>query len=173
MAGLVHIYCGDGKGKTTAAAGLAIRAAGAGMRVVFAQFQKDGTSSEIKALGRFDNIDVEFVGTNYGFYRNMSPKEKEAAAEDYTKLLLSVMKKAAAGADMLVLDEVISACNNRLVPEEMLCGFIKVKPPGLEVVLTGRNPSRKLLSLSDYITEMRKIKHPFDCGIPARRGVEF
>ena len=103
----------------------------------------------------------------------MSPKEKEAAAEDYTKLLLSVMKKAAAGADMLVLDDVISACNNRLVPEEKLCGFIKEKPPGLEVVLTGRNPSRKLLSLSDYITEMRKIKHPFDCGIPARRGVEF
>ncbi|MBR2742511.1 MAG: cob(I)yrinic acid a,c-diamide adenosyltransferase [Clostridia bacterium] len=172
MAGLFHIYCGDGKGKTTAAAGLAVRAAGAGMRVVFAQFLKDGTSSELKILRGISNIEVLVCPKNYGFFKNMSEDVIREAAQAYGKLFSLAVKKADS-ADMLIFDEAVSAVNHGLIPEDDVIEYIKSRPPGLELVLTGRNPSARLLALSDYATEMRKIKHPYDSGVAARRGVEY
>lgn len=172
MAGLIHIYCGEGKGKTTAAVGLAVRAAGAGKRVVFTQFFKDGTSSEIGNLRCCDGVQVMHCQTVKGFYRCMSEGEKQKASADYTQLFLQV-SEAAQSADVLILDEIVSACNHNVVPQKLVLDFLRYKPEDLEVVLTGRNPSRELLELADYVTEMQKVKHPFDQGIPARKGIEY
>ena len=172
MPGLIHIYCGDGKGKTTAATGLAVRAAGAGKKVVFTQFFKDGSSSEIKVLQGVENIRIMHCKTVRGFWRRMDDTQKARASEDYSKLLADVIA-AAADADLLVLDEIVSACNHGTVAETAVTDFLRNKPEKLEVVLTGRNPSDALLELADYVTEMRKIKHPYDCGIAARKGIDF
>ena len=172
MAGLIHLYCGDGKGKTTAAVGLAVRASGAGKRVIFTQFFKDGSSSEVEALKTLPGIRTIHAQTVKGFYRSMTPEQREQAREDYTALFRQV---AAAGkdADLLILDEIVSACNRGVVPETLVTDFLRSKPAELEVVLTGRNPSPALMELADYITEMRKLRHPYDQGVPARKGIEF
>ncbi len=173
MTGLIHIYCGDGKGKTTAAAGLSLRAAGAGKRVVFSQFLKDGCSSEIGVLKEIENIDICVCCKPHGFFINMSDTEREETKCDFSELLSIVLAKAKKGADLLILDEIISSCNLGIVSEKAVAEFLKNKPQELEVVLTGRDPSDELLSIADYVTEMKKIKHPFDNGTPARKGIEF
>lgn len=170
--GLIHIYCGDGKGKTTASVGLAVRMAGAGKRVVFTQFFKNGNSSEVKMLKQCEGVRTMHCKTVPGRFSQMDESAREQARADYGALLETVLDEAKT-ADLLVLDEVISACNNGTVFEERVAEFLRTKPEGLEVVLTGRNPSDKLLELADYVTEMKKIKHPYDKGIKARHGVEF
>ena len=172
MPGLIHLYCGDGKGKSTAAVGLSIRAAGAGMKVVFCQFFKDGTSSELKVLRSLPEAEVLVCERHFGRFRNMSEEEKAEAKEAYSALLEAAIAKAA-GAGLLVLDEAVSACNHGILSEERLLAFLRSKPEGLEVVLTGRNPSEALQSAADYVTEMRKLRHPFDWGIAAREGIEY
>lgn len=172
MAGLIHLYCGDGKGKTSAAVGLAVRASGAGKQVVFTQFFKDGSSSEIESLKRLPGIRTIHANTVKGFYHAMTPEQREQAREDYTALFRQVTD-AARDADLLILDEIVSACNRGVVPETLVTDFLRCKPQQLEVVLTGRDPSPGLTELADYITEMRKLRHPFDRGIPARKGIEF
>lgn len=172
MAGLIHIYCGDGKGKTTAAVGLALRSAGAGNRVVFTQFFKDGSSSEISLLRQIPGISVLHTKTVGGFWKRMTAEQQAQASRDYTELFHIACERAK-NMDLLVLDEVISACNHGAVPEEALLEFLQNKPEHLEVVLTGRNPSEALLAQADYVTEMKKIKHPFDHGVLARKGIEY
>ena len=172
MPGLIHIYCGDGKGKTTAAVGLAVRAAGAGKKVVFTQFFKDGSSSEIKVLQGVENIQVMHSDTVRGFWKRMTDEQKARVSEDYTRLFSDVTRLAME-ADLLVLDEIISACNHAAVAEVAVADFLRSKPERLEVVLTGRDPSECLLRLADYVTQMQKIKHPYDRGIAARKGIEF
>ncbi|MGN0978033.1 MAG: cob(I)yrinic acid a,c-diamide adenosyltransferase [Faecousia sp.] len=169
---MIHIYCGDGKGKTTAAVGLAVRAAGAGKNVVFTQFFKDGSSSEISVLRSIPNIRVLHCQTVPGFWRRMDENQRKKASADYTRLFADVLE-AARDADLLILDEMISACNHGAVPEPLVTDFLDKKPDYLEVVLTGRDPSPALLERADYITEMRKCRHPYDQGIPARKGIEF
>jgi len=170
--GLIHIYCGDGKGKTTAAVGLAVRAAGAGKHVVFTQFFKDGSSSEIKMLQGVENIQILHCNTVRGFWKRMTDAQKARASADYTQLLSDVARLAM-DADLLVLDEIVSACNHGTIAEVAVTDFLRSKPERLEVVLTGRDPSECLLRLADYVTQMQKIKHPYDCGIAARKGIEF
>lgn len=172
MAGLIHIYCGDGKGKTTAAVGLTLRSAGAGNRVVFTQFFKDGSSSEISLLRQIPGISVLHADTVGGFWKRMTAEQQAQASRDYTELFHIACERAK-NMDLLVLDEVISACNHGAVPEEALLEFLQNKPEHLEVVLTGRNPSEALLAQADYVTEMKKIKHPFDHGVLARKGIEY
>lgn len=172
MAGLIHIYCGDGKGKTTAAVGLTLRSAGAGNRVVFTQFFKDGSSSEISLLRQIPGISVLHTKTVGGFWKRMTAEQQAQASRDYTELFHIACERAK-NMDLLVLDEVISACNHGAVPEEALLEFLQNKPEHLEVVLTGRNPSEALLAQADYVTEMKKVKHPFDRGVLARKGIEY
>ena len=172
MPGLIHVYCGDGKGKTTAAIGLAVRAAGAGKKVVFTQFFKDGSSSEIKVLQGVENIQILHCNTVRGFWKRMTDAQKARASVDYTQLLSDVARLAM-DADLLVLDEIVSACNHGTIAEVAVTDFLRSKPEKLEVVLTGRDPSECLLRLADYVTQMQKIKHPYDRGIAARKGIEF
>lgn len=169
--GLIHLYCGDGKGKTTAAVGLAVRMAGAGKQVVFSQFFKDGSSSEIRALQKL-GVRVMNCETVSGWFSRMTPEEKNKVREDYSRFLEEVFE-AAKQADLLVLDEVIFACGNNTIRESRLTELLKDRPEGLEVVLTGRNPSESLVDTADYVTQMAKQKHPYDKGISARHGIEF
>lgn len=185
MEGLIHIYCGEGKGKTTAAVGLGIRAAGYQIPVVFVQFMKDDKSSEISVLKTTKCIQVLHSPKNYGFYSYMKDYEKEQTKIMYEELLdkaLELAKEVVKDIDLkadndritglLILDEVISAYRYGLIPKDILIEFLKNKPSSLEVVLTGRDPSEELIELADYITEMKKIKHPYDKGVKARSGIE-
>ncbi len=173
MSGLVHLYCGDGKGKTSAAVGLAVRAAGAGKRVLFVQFFKDGSSSEIPVLKSIKTVTVRVCNTVRGFYKNMEETEREQCGRDAAALLEECLEHSKTEADVLILDEAVSACNHAVISEETLLRFLQAKPSELEVVLTGRDPSPALLAAADYVTEMKKVRHPYDRGVPARRGIEF
>lgn len=172
MAGLLHIYCGDGKGKTTAAVGLTVRAAGAGIPVVFAQFFKSGGSSEVKILRQIANVHTIHCQTVHGRFSNMTDAQRQQARADYRALLETTLELAQ-NAGLLVLDEAVSACNHGILDEERLTQWLSGRPDGLEVVLTGRNPSDRLLGLADYVTEMKKLRHPYDRGVRARPGIEF
>lgn len=170
----IHIYCGDGKGKSTAAMGLAVRAAGFGKKVVVTQFLKDGSSSELNILRSLPGVQVLVCEKKFGFIWNMSEEQKKEAKEAYTELFRRVTKKAVEEeAFLLVMDEFIAAYNHGMLDrEEALC-FLKEKPDMLEVVLTGRGPAPELIELADYVSEICKRKHPFDEGIPARKGIEL
>ena len=102
----------------------------------------------------------------------MTEEERAVAARDYTEHFREICKMAQ-NADVLVLDEMVSACNHAVVPEDEVIRFLEGRPGNLEVILTGRNPSHRLLELADYVTRMEKIKHPFDRGLSARKGIEF
>lgn len=170
--GLIHLYCGDGKGKTTASVGLAVRCSGCGGKVLFVQFFKDGSSGEIRPLQSLENIQTLHAGTIRGFYSRMTREQQTQAGKDYATLFQEAIRQAA-DKDLLILDEIISACNYGVVNEKDLISFLETKPEGLEVVLTGQNPSPALTALADYVTRMEKVKHPYEHGIFARKGIEY
>ncbi len=173
MPGLIHIYTGDGKGKTTAAVGLSVRFAGHGGRVCFGQFLKDGSSGEIAVLRMIPGISVCSNEESFGFSFAMDDETKERARKSYSDYLELLLAKAAdPSCGLLILDEVISAYNLHFIDRDRLLGFLRNKPEELEVVLTGRDPAKELVELADYVSEIRKIKHPYDRRIPAREGIE-
>lgn len=172
--GLLHLYHGDGKGKTTAAIGLALRALGCGYRVLIVQFLKDGDSGELAALKTFPNAELWSGKSVKGFTFTMTKEEKSSLAEEMTQRFRAVITSCDKGdCEVVVLDEILDAVNADLLPWEEVYAFFSRRPEHIEFVLTGRNPKPELLELADYITEMKKIKHPYDQGIPARKGVEF
>lgn len=171
--GLIHIYCGDGKGKTTAALGLAVRCSGHGNKVLFVQFLKSRPTGELNALALLPNIEVMRGKENSKFTFQMSEDEKTEVLQRHMELFEVVKNRCQhEKIDLLVLDEIIGACNTGVFNIESLIDFLKNKPSALEVIMTGRNPSEKLLALSDYVSEICKRKHPFEKGIPARTGIE-
>lgn len=168
----VHLYYGGGKGKTTAAMGLALRCAGCGKKVVVVQFLKSRPSGEIDPLSALDGVRV-LRGKSVGkFTFQMNEEEKRATAALQRQLLADGFG-AAEGADLLVLDEVLDAVRLGFVQEEELLRRIRERPEGLELVLTGRDPSQKLMDRADYVTRMEKEKHPYDGGLTAREGIEY
>ena len=169
---MIHLYCGDGKGKTTAAMGLALRMAGAGKQVLIGQFFKNGSSSEIKALQALPGVETFHCVTVPGLYSRLTEQQRQQAKRDYTAYLLELFQKAE-GKDLLILDEAVSACRHGTIPESVILEFLDSHAECMEIVLTGRQPSEALQARADYITEMRKLRHPFDCGIYARKGIEF
>ena len=168
---MIHLYCGDGKGKTTAAVGLAVRAAGSGMKVLFVQFFKSGKSSEVEALEKL-GIVTAHPDVHYGRYKTLSDEKKTEVRDSYAELLDDVIAHAAEF-DLIVLDEAVSAYNYAMIDGEQLTEFLRLEGNRREIVLTGRNPLPELIELSDYVTEMKKVKHPFDGGIAARKGIEY
>lgn len=174
MRGMIHLYCGDGKGKTTAATGLAVRAAGAGMQVLFARFLKNENSGELRILDQIPEIEVLHLEKSYGFYRTLSDSDKAKMTAMYRKLWQNIEEKITNGAyDMLVTDELMAAYNYGILEQESVHRFLENKPEKLEIVMTGRNPSERLMELSDYISEIKKVRHPFDQQVTARKGIEF
>lgn len=168
--GLIHLYCGDGKGKTTAAMGLSLRAAGRGLRVVIVQFLKSGDSGELNILRTLPNITVLSGKGSTKFSFQMSEKEKLAA-----KALHETHLREALGLpfDLLVLDEAAAAHGAGLLDTALLEEALFHRPPDTELVLTGRNPAAFLVEAADYVTEMTCRKHPFERCIAAREGIEF
>lgn len=172
--GLIHLYCGDGKGKTTAALGLALRASGAGKRVLLLQFLKGRETGELKSLARLPEITVVRGNASGKFSFQMDPAERAAALILHTENLRAAINTARAGeCDLLILDEALGALSAGLLDERLLRELVSGKPPALELVLTGRAPPHWLFEAADYVSEMCKRKHPFDRGIAARSGVEF
>ncbi|MCX7715576.1 MAG: cob(I)yrinic acid a,c-diamide adenosyltransferase [Clostridia bacterium] len=170
--GLIHIYCGNGKGKTTAAVGLAARCAGSGGDVLFFQFLKDNTSSEREILKKIDRVTLLDGLSKVKFSFAMNESEMQQAKRFYTEKMEEIIKESEKYR-LLVMDEIIAAANKGFIDEDRLVEFLKNKPYMLEVVLTGRNPSERLVDIADYVSEIKKIKHPFDKGIKARKGIEF
>ena len=170
--GMVHIYCGDGKGKTSAAVGLAARAAGAGLSVLFAQFLKTGDSAELAALERMGGVDVALPARSFGFVWTLSDAQKNQMREVYADFWRELTARAARY-DVLVADELLDAINLGLVDLAEAVAWLRGRHAGLEVVLTGRDPAPELVELADYVSEVRKVKHPFDRGVAARRGIEY
>ena len=169
---MIHLYYGDGKGKTTAACGLTLRAAGSGLRVLFVQFFKAGTSGEIKALSHVENVEILSPSLHYGRYKMLSDTQKAEIGDHYQFLLHEVIEQAA-GYDLIVLDEAVAAYRYAMTDNKALLSFLQNEGQNREIVLTGRDPAPELLALADYATEMRKEKHPYDRGITARKGIEF
>lgn len=173
MFGLIHIYCGDGKGKTTAAVGLAVRCAGRGNKVLLVQFLKSRDSGELYSLAKLPDIEVMRGKESKKFTFQMNEEEKHALLIEHNKMFEQVLAKIKNGGySLLVLDEVIGALNAKVFEMPKLIEFLRHKPENLEVVLTGRNPAPELVEIADYVSEMRKVKHPMDKGIMAREGIE-
>ncbi len=172
--GLVHIICGDGKGKTTAAIGLSIRAAGRKKKVLIAQFLKNDDSGELVILNQIEEITIMPIEKFFGFTWQMSDEQKREAKDYYNAMFQTVIQKVTEEEyDLLVLDEIHAAYEYGFVDHISLINFLTSKPDHLEVVMTGRNPAQELCEKADYISEVKKIKHPYEKGVPARKGIEF
>lgn len=169
MKGYVQVYTGDGKGKTTASLGLAVRAAGAGLNVFIVQFMKQGNYSEIKALSKFDNISVEQYGAGKFVKGKPSEDEKASCQEGYQRLCSIIQ---AGEHDLVIAEEANVACMCNLLSEEELLHLIKLKPDHVELVFTGRGATPKVKDRADLVTEMREIKHYYKQGVVARVGIE-
>lgn len=171
---MIHVYYGDGKGKTTAAMGFALRMLTAGGRVVIVQFLKDGKSGEVRMLSGRLGVPV-FAGVPTGkFTWEMTNEELAAVRKAHDKNLAAALDEVeASGARLLVLDEVLDALAMGLVDAAAVTRVLKRGTGELEVVLTGRNPSEDIASHADYLTEMVCKKHPFERGVPSREGVEY
>lgn len=171
--GLIHIYCGDGKGKTTTGMGLCTRAAGFGYRVLIYQFMKDNSTSERNILKLADNITIINGLDKEKFSFQMTPEEKKERKAFYENQFCTVTAKACdEDYDVLFLDETIYTIDAGLLDESLVLDFLKNKPPHLEVILTGQNPGQALIDMADYVSEIKKIKHPFDRGMASRKGIE-
>ena len=169
-----HIYYGDAKGKTTAAIGLAVRAAGSKMKVLFVQFLKTEFSGERHILSHTENVTLTFCPLELKFTFDMDDKEKAQAAKIFKGIFDNAVTTALTEKyDMVVLDEVFEAINAHMLSESEVYEFITNAPSSMEIVMTGHNPPQKFMDCADYITEFKKIKHPYDRGITGRIGIEF
>jgi cob(I)alamin adenosyltransferase len=168
--GYVQVYTGDGKGKTTAAFGLAMRAAGRGLRVLVLQFMKaDPACGEVVSAGRL-GIRVEQVGLDHWVRKGeATPEDLRAAAAGFARARDLI---GSGDYDVVVLDELITAVFFELVPVDEVRGLLAGKPTHVELVLTGRRAPDEIIAVADLVTEMRPVKHYFDAGVRAREGIE-
>ncbi len=177
--GLIQVYTGDGKGKTTAALGLAVRAAGAGLKAAIVYFDKGGTHySERSALAeRFKGV-IDFFATGLDridpktgqFRLGVSPHDK---AEAEKGLVMACRLLNGKQYDLVVLDEINSAVSLGMLGEEAVLEVLKAKPPETELVLTGRHAPESFIELADLVSEIKDVKHYFDEGVAARRGIDY
>ena len=198
---MIQVYHGDGKGKTTAAIGLAVRFSGAGKKVLFCQFMKGNISSEIGVLQKLENMEVELIGKNFGFYKDMTEQDKEEITKCHNHILERVLEELQnvkvadqEPADqepetlelqdqsqdgpvlLVVLDELTSAYRYGLLDRGLVSKIILAASENrqiIELVITGRDPDSFFLEHADYITEMKIQRHPYEKGILARKGIEW
>lgn len=172
--GLVHLYWGDGKGKTTAAMGLALRMLGRGETVLLLQFLKGNGSGERAALSLLPGFSAISGPDRIKFSPDMSQAEREETRALCRNLLGQAETRCSRGdCGLLILDEVCDAVEEGFLSEEQVAAFIDRKPGSLELVLTGHGLLPLLAKRADYITEMKNMRHPYGRGVAARRGIEF
>jgi len=176
--GLTQIFWGDGKGKTTSALGASLRACGNGYKVYLIQFLKNGATGlkeeipgEIKALKKFPNFHCKRFGTKEWVIKKVTKSQIKSCKEalQFSEKILTSNK-----ADIVILDEILYAVQLNLLKEEEIVNLIEKKPIEKELILTGSHkPLKKIFEKADLISHIKKIKHPFDKGILARKGIEF
>ena len=171
--GLVQVYTGDGKGKTTAAVGQAVRARGRGLNVCVIQFLKKNDSSGEQGVLRKMGIDVKCFGGDYAF-RKLTQREVKKAKVFFGKIIDEIANEIEQKhCDIVILDEINLLVRENLLDKERLMEFIKNKPQNTELILTGRGADEEIIGLADLVTECVKIKHPYDKKIKARKGIEL
>lgn len=170
--GLIHIYTGDGKGKTTAAVGLAVRAKSRGLKTLYAQFFKENKAGETILLEGFGIDTMVFDKVKSPFF---NPSINKAELKREVKSALSHIEAVFAENrfDLIILDEFIYLMTEDLLSEEEAIRFIRTKPESLELVLTGRGATESIIDIADYVTYMQKVKHPYENHIPGRKGIEY
>ena len=173
---MIQVYCGEGKGKTTAALGQLLRMSGWGKECVFCQFMKGNDTGELHSLALLPGVRILRSGKNFGFYSSMSEEEKKELTEIHNRLLAELLAIQEEGkAAMIVLDEITYPVKYNLIDQERLRLFLKRagEKNGQEIILTGREPADFLVECADYITEMKCIRHPYQKNIAARKGIEY
>ncbi|KAB3532894.1 cob(I)yrinic acid a,c-diamide adenosyltransferase [Alkaliphilus pronyensis] len=172
--GLIHIYTGDGKGKTTAAIGQGTRTAGGGYKVLMVQFLKGDDTGELHSIERMaPNFKLIRYAPLNSFYKFLKEEEKEAVKREVQQGLQEVISYLEGDEfNLIILDEIMAVLFNEILSVEDIIKLIEKKPPLVELILTGRNAPKELMDLADYVTEMKMIKHPFEKGIYARKGIE-
>ena len=171
--GLVQVFTGAGKGKTTAALGTVLRASGQGLKVFVVFFIKgDYAYGEYATLPKLPNVETAAFGLRQFIYQNdkVNPEEKEQAKAALAKAREVMLSKRY---DIVVLDEINMAVYFKLIKPGDVIQLIKDKPENVELILTGRNADEKVIAMADLVTEMVKVKHPYDKGINARKGIEY
>jgi cob(I)alamin adenosyltransferase len=169
--GLVQVYTGDGKGKTTAALGLALRARGHDLRVIMIQFMKaDPDWGEIRMAGEI-GVDVLQVGLDHWVIKGEATTEDLAAAAAGFAKAREIIGLGVH--DVVILDELATAVFFELVPLDDVLTLMRDKPPSVEIVITGRRAAPEIIAAADLVTEMKPLKHYYDAGIPAREGIEY
>ncbi|KGG79963.1 cob(I)yrinic acid a c-diamide adenosyltransferase [Caloranaerobacter azorensis H53214] len=173
--GLIQVYTGDGKGKTTAALGLGLRAVGYGYKVKMVQFLKGRDSGELFSTKKFNgNFEIYRFDKSKKFFWNMNEAEKEELKKKISyafDFIEETIRKN--DCDILILDEVMGVISNKLVSIDRVLHILDMKPENMEIILTGRNVPEDILDRADLVSEMKMIKHPFEKGIPARKGIEY
>ena len=173
--GCVHIYCGEGKGKTEICVGLAIRAAGAGLKVLFNQFLKNGDSSECVILSQIPNLTLWVERPVHKFWQRMNLEEQQQTQRFYSARLADIRQQMMADVyDVIILDELIGAVCAGVISENEVIQLIDARPQGVELLMSGRYPTSSLLERAHYVSQLEAVKHPFkDEQLPARKGIEY
>ncbi len=175
--GLVQIYTGKGKGKTTAAVGLAVRASGHGNRVLFYQFLKPSSLDlgERKSLAQVEGIACRVLDRPWDMRKSFKDVNAVSGVRQGIKEAFAYLSKAAVERkfDVIILDEIAFCVSNGLADLQDVKALIESRDASVEIVMTGRGASKELIALADLVTEMKPIKHPFDNGIQARKGIEY
>lgn len=173
--GYIQIYTGNGKGKTTAALGLGLRAAGDLYKVYMVQFLKGGKTGELNSIKSLDPYFKVFrFESQRGFFWTLSEKEKgelKVEIDNAVNFTIDTLKNNSC--DILILDEIMGAINNNLISEKQVLEILKAKPSDMEIIMTGRDVPMYLMEKADLVTEMKDIKHYFEKGVNAREGIEF
>ena len=171
--GLIHFYYGSGKGKTSAAIGVIIRALAYDLKIVYVQFLKNGMSSENIMLDKYSNVNIMYVNKMDKFTFDMNETELAEIKHLHNENLKKAIDLCETDqCDILILDEIGDALDLKLIDEKLIFDFLECKPSKVEVILTGHKGIEKIIDLADYVSEINNIKHPFDKGIQARKGID-
>ncbi len=170
---MIQCYFGNGKGKTTASVGAAIRYLGCKKRVVYVSFLKDGTSSELNILKKLPGLQLFIPPVSYRLYDNKNPERTEELSQAYSDFFEKKVRGIDACCDMIVLDEILDVVSFGYLSEEMLFQFLSDWHHNAEIVLTGHRLSSKIAEICDYISQVSSIKHPYDNGMHPRKGIEY
>lgn len=172
--GLIQVYTGDGKGKTTAALGQGLRACGRGLKVCMVQFLKSGDTGELHSVEKLHPLfEIFRFERERGFFWTLSTEEKLELKEDINRgfgFIEEIVTEC--GCDVLIIDELLGVLGNKLLEVAEVVELLNKKPDTMEIIITGRNVPDEILEIADLVTEMKEIKHYFRKGIPAREGIE-
>lgn len=171
--GLIQVYTGNGKGKTTAALGQGFRSAGRGLEVKMVQFLKSGATGELESVKKHDNFQIYRFEKERTFFWLLNDAEKAELQEEINEALAFVKKIVENNeCDILILDEIMGSISNKLIKVDELLKILALKPKTMEIIMTGRNVPDQIIEAADLVTEMKEIKHYFNAGVSSRVGIE-